>query len=113
MPGAGVTDAHEFETGAKSSKADMDERYDLISPVAMHKLALVYGEGCKYGARNWEKGQPVSDHIRRAIRHLYKYLGGDTSEAHLSHAAWRVFAALHFEDTEHNDVRKPIHDTVD
>ena len=86
-------------TGAvRSSDAD-NERYDLISPIGMRRLAETYCEGArKYGDFNWEKGFPVSDILNHAIRHTYLYLSGDRSEDHLAHAAWGLFAAMHSEE---------------
>lgn len=71
-------------------------RYDLISPLALRKLAIHYEGGAnKYSDRNWEKGGPVSRHLNSAIRHLQQYLEGDRSEDHLSACVWNCFAITH------------------
>lgn len=88
-----------YPTGARGSKDATGYRYDLISPIAMERLAKVCHEGAvKYGDRDWEKGLSVAVCICRAIRHLYKYLRGDRSEDHLGHALWRIAAAAHSEE---------------
>ena len=76
-------------------------RYDLISPFALKRLALVYERGCiKYSPRNWEKGMPFSRCLDSAIRHIQQFLEGDTVEDHLAQAAWNLFAVMHFQRTK-------------
>jgi len=84
--------------GGYGSDAD-GERYDLISPVGLRRLAATCAEGAaKYDDFNWEKGMPVSDLLNHGIRHVYLYLSGDRSEDHLAHAAWNLFGAMHSEE---------------
>ncbi len=86
-----------FETGATRSKI-APARYDLISPVGLRRLAETYAEGAEiHGDRNWENGLPIDDCINRSIRHIYLYLEGNKEEDHLAHAAWNLFASMHFE----------------
>ena len=103
-----------FHTGAtRSSKMagisnsgvfDFDPRYDLISPIGLRRLAETYSEGANiHGERNWEQGLPVSDCLNRALAHIFVYCSGDRSEDHLAHAAWGLFAAMHFEEKEKDD----------
>jgi hypothetical protein len=90
----------QFETGAVRSKDADDERYDLITPIGLRRLARTYAEGAKkYGDHNWLKGIPASDLLNHAIRHLVLWSLGDTSEDHLAHAAWNIFSLMHFEET--------------
>lgn len=85
-----------YETGSVRSSAVEDYRYDLITPIGLAAVARTCAEGAqKYGDHNWEKGQPVSDILNHAIKHLYDFLSGDRSEDHLGHAAWNVMAAIH------------------
>lgn len=85
-----------FETGSVRDTRDGKGRFDLISPIALKRLAQHYENGSKkYGDRNWEKGQPVSRYLDSAIRHLQTYLLGARDEDHLSAAAWNVFAMIH------------------
>lgn len=94
----GCVQHHHFETGSRRS-ADRDTvRYDLISPLALERLARTYHEGAaKHGAMNWERGMPVWDLLNHTIAHLFAYLSGDRAEDHLAHAAWGVFGAMHSE----------------
>ena len=88
-----------FETGAVRSRDADSVRYDLITPIGLRRLAETYAEGAlKYGENNWLAGIPSSDLFNHAVRHLYLWLAGDTSEDHLAHAAWNIFAIMHFEE---------------
>lgn len=88
-----------FPSGAVRDLREGKGRYDLISPVALHRLAVVYEKGSrKYAERNWEKGIPVSRCIDSAFRHIVQFMRGDRDEDHLAHAAWNLFAVMHFED---------------
>lgn len=88
-----------FETGAVRSADRCNERYDLITPIGLRRVAQTYHEGSKkYDDFNWEKGMPISDMLNHAIPHIYAYLAGDRSEDHLAHAAWNLLAALHSEE---------------
>jgi hypothetical protein len=91
-------------------------RFDLITPVALRRLALVYERGAlKYEPRNWEKGSPLSRFTDSAIRHLNDYLmialyrregipleklpaDVNPHEDHLAQAAWNIFGLMHHED---------------
>lgn len=87
---------HHFDTGAVRSSDVDEERWDLISPIAMKALARTYAEGArKYGACNWERGMPVTDLLNHGIAHIYKFLSGDRSEDDLGHALWNIAAAIH------------------
>jgi hypothetical protein len=89
----------EFNTGSVRDTREGKGRFDLISPIALRRLAQHYENGArKYGDRNWEKGQPLSRYLDSAIRHLFSYLGGDRSEDHLSAVAWNAFAFVHTEE---------------
>lgn len=90
-----------FATGSTRS-ADADgERYDLITPHGLKRLAAVYAEGAAiHGPRNWERGQPVDVVLNHALRHLNLWRAGDRSEDHIAKAAWGLFAILHFEETK-------------
>ena len=87
-----------FTTGAVRSSDAEATRYDLISPIGLEAVARTCAEGAaKYSDFNWERGMPVGDLLNHALRHIYKYLGGDRSEDHLPHAAWGLLAAIHSE----------------
>lgn len=82
----------------------LQARYDSISPVGLRRLAETHYEGdfC-YGRFNWRKGLPISDTLNHTIKHIFEYLAGDRSEPHLEHAAWGLFAAMHFEEVFADD----------
>jgi len=54
-------------------------------------LARHYENGSrKYGDRNWEKGIPCHSFADSALRHLFKYMDGQTDEDHLIAAIWNL-----------------------
>lgn len=86
----------EFTTGSKRDTRKGKGRYDLISPIAMKRLAQHYENGAaKYGDRNWEKGQPLSRYMDSLIRHAYCLMSGLEDEDHASAIAWNAFAFIH------------------
>ena len=88
-----------FDTGARRSPDANRERWDLMSPIALRRVARTCDEGArKYGDFNWERGMPAWDLLNHAIRHLYAWLAGARDEDHLAHAAWGVLAAIHSEE---------------
>jgi hypothetical protein len=105
----------QFDTGAVRDKnvagskdAPYPSRFDLVSPIALQRVAQTYGEGAaKYDDHNWRKGMPFSSTLNHALAHIIAYMGGDKSEDHLAHAAWNLFALMHFEATrpEMNDLK--------
>lgn len=104
-----------FDTGAVRDRnvaaakdGEFPARFDLISPVALQRLAKTYGEGAaKYDDHNWRKGFPFSVVINHGLAHIVAYIQGDNSEDHLAHAAWNIFALMHLEATmPHLDDRK-------
>lgn len=88
-----------FSTGAVRSADRALQRYDLISPIGLRRLAETCHEGAvRYSDFNWEKGMAVSEMLNHAISHIYSYASGDRSEDHLAHAAWNIFGAMHSEE---------------
>lgn len=87
-----------FPTGAVRDDRGGKGRFDLLSPIALKRLARHYEAGAvKYADRNWEKGIPLSRSLDSALRHLFAFLEGDRTEDHLAAAAWNVFAIMHTE----------------
>lgn len=87
-----------FNTGSRRDAATGKGRYDLVSPLALRRLAILTEAGAqKYDDRNWEKGQPMSVFLDCAKRHLEKHHAGYRDEDHLAAAAWNVFAMMHHE----------------
>jgi nucleoside 2-deoxyribosyltransferase len=92
-------DLKDFDSGAKRDNPEGKGAYELISPIALRRLALVYERGASQkGARNWENGFPMSRCMQSAMRHLQQYIGGLRDEDHLAQSAWNLFAAIHFEE---------------
>jgi hypothetical protein len=88
-----------YESGAVREARTNKGRYDLISPIALRRLAVVCEKGAlKYHERNWEKGMPMSRLMDSAMRHITQYLEGYRDEDHLAHAMWNLMAAIHFEE---------------
>ena len=89
----------EFDTGAARDMAKGKGRCDLLPACAILRLARHYEAGAdKYEARNWEKGLPVSVMIDSAMRHLLKYMDGQTDEDHLVATAWNIMGAMWMEE---------------
>jgi len=94
------TTVKKWSTGAKRDNLEGKGRFDLLSSIALYRLALVAEYGGKhYGDHNWEKGMPLSNLLNHAIRHIYLYIGGDRTQDHLAKAMWGLHAAIH---TEHS-----------
>lgn len=88
-----------FTTGAQRDTRTGKGRYDLISPIALRRLALTLERGAShYGDRNWEKGMPICRLLDSALRHLFQYLDGETDEDHLGHAMFNVMALCHMDE---------------
>lgn len=82
--------------GGKQSKSEY--LWTDFSPSALLRVAKLSKAGCeKYGIDNWKKISSV-EHIDHAISHLVLHLNNDTTEDHLTHAAWRVLAAMGVND---------------
>lgn len=91
----------EFQTGSVRDSRAGKGRFDLISPIALKRLAKHYEAGAlKYNPRNWEKGQPLMSYIDSAQRHLNewvlnKLLGIEDVEDHLAAVMWNAAAFMH------------------
>lgn len=100
-PAFGLADSgerRETVTGSVRDTRAGKGRFDLISPIALLRLAQVYERGAeKYDARNWEKGQPLSWYLDSALRHTFAWIAGDRAEDHVAQAAWNLFAYIHTE----------------
>ncbi len=88
-----------YESGMKRDTAEGKGAYELISPIALRRLAQLLERGAvKYEARNWEKGSPMSRLMQSTIRHLFQYLEGARDEDHLAAGMWGCMAMIHHED---------------
>lgn len=97
----------QFESGAvrdanvAGAKGGFPARYDLVSPIALRRIAETYGEGAqKYNDHNWRKGMPISSCVNHAFAHLIAYMMGDGSEDHAAHCCWNLMAIMHFQETQ-------------
>ena len=86
-------------SGAKRDNNRGKGAYELISPFALERLALVYERGIKKkGARSWEKGVSFGRCIQSAKRHIDQYMIGMENEDHLMQACFNLFAIAHYEE---------------
>lgn len=89
----------EFDTGAVRDAAPNRGRCDLLPACALLRLSRHYEAGAaKYEARNWEKGIPISVMMDSGLRHLLKYMDGQTDEDHLCAAVWNLLGAMWMEE---------------
>lgn len=100
-----------YLTGAMRDSRFSKGRFDLISPIALIRIARVYEKGArKYTDRNWEKGLPFSRFIDSALRHIIQFMmGGEEDEDHLAQACWNLMAIMHMQMTHPglNDLPQP------
>ena len=86
----------EFNTGSVRDTNDGKPRYDLLSPIALYRLAMHTANGAKkYGDRNWERGQPLHRYIESLERHLQRLKVGLIDEDHESAVMWNIMAYIH------------------
>jgi len=92
-------DRTQFQTGSVRDRRAGKGRPDLISPLFLKRLAVHTELGAtKYSERNWEKGQPLgASFFGSAKRHLDQWFCGDTTEDHLSAAAWNIMCLMQTE----------------
>lgn len=85
----------DFGTGSVRDSKNGKGRYDLLPARALHALAQHFEKGAaKYGDRNWEQGQPVSNYLDSGLRHIFQYLRGLRDEPHLVSGAWNFLCAI-------------------
>ena len=88
-----------FASGAVRDMGIGKGRCDLLPAAALLRLAKHFESGAtKYGDRNWEKGIPLQSFIDSGMRHLLKYMDGQTDEDHLCAAAWNLMCAMWTEE---------------
>ena len=97
-------DRTEFNTGAVRDMHAGKGRMDLLPTTALIELSKHCEAGAlKYGERNVDRGIPQHSLIDSGMRHLVKYLRGDSDENHLVAAAWNVMWALN-QEIEHPEL---------
>lgn len=78
-------------------------RFDLLPLDALWEVGKVYTLGAKkYDPWNWAKGIAYSRIIAALLRHLFKWVMGETfdpedGQHHLSSVVWGGLALLHFD----------------
>jgi len=86
----------QFTTGAVRDTNDDKPRPELISPIALRRLASWLGDGAKkYDDRNWEKGIPLSRTLASLLRHLQAWQLGETEEDHLAAVFCNAMFLIH------------------
>jgi len=86
----------------------VEESFEIIPRPTISAIARTMKEGLeKYGYRNY-MGIPKEEHIGRAIRHMYAYLDGDTTEEHLAHAITRLGFAVEMKHIEEQEGRHEL-----
>jgi hypothetical protein len=86
----------EFNTGAVRDTQEGKGRFDLISTIALRRLAKHYANGVKkYPDRNWEIGIPLGRYVDSAMRHLVSVLEGSEDEDNASAVIWNMCAFIH------------------
>ena len=79
---------------------------DMIPVYSLYRIGEIFDEGIAsgYPKENWKKG--VGDkayqtaRAKHAAKHLWKWLNGDRSEAHLAKVAWFCVTQLELERLE-------------
>lgn len=80
-----------FDTGAVRDMHEGKGRFDLLPMCVLMRLAKHYEAGAKkYAERGWELGIPAHSFADSAMRHLVKYMDGQTDEDHLIAAIWNL-----------------------
>lgn len=102
-----------MEQGKRFNKGKL--RQSIAPFGALHQVMAVAEFGAeKYGARNYQKGLPISSFLDSAYRHAYlSFQAGEDNDPesglpHLAHAAWNLLAALEqMQSLPELDDRKP------
>lgn len=64
-------------------------------PTMLLEVSKHFEEGAKkYGEFNWQNGIPTHCYIDSAVRHLLKYLRGDTDEPHDRAFCWNILCCI-------------------
>ncbi len=85
----------EFSTGAERQTAEGKGTPVLVPGDAILEVAKHFENGVEiYGARNWEKGIPLSEILNSLERHLQQEKMGLTDEPHDRALAWNAMVYL-------------------
>ena len=87
----------EFTSGMVRDTQDDKPRYDLIDRSFLKRWAELMARGAKkYGEENWRKAAGEAELKRfraSAVRHMYQWLDGDTTEDHAAAVAFNLAGA--------------------
>ena len=72
----------------------MNPEYIKLAQTAYDTVLATMLEGEKQHPGNEWQGKSIGEHFRRADKHLFMYLKGDTSEDHIGHALTRLTMIL-------------------
>lgn len=93
----------EFTSGSRRDSLDGKPRMELLPYDLLSRVAVWYGLGAtKYGDNNWRMGQKQSHVLGSLMRHLDKYIRGESDEDHLSAVIWNALCLMNV-DTYHSD----------
>ena len=91
-----------FSSGMVRDTQSGKPRYDLIDRSFLKRWADLMARGAaKYGEENWRKATGEAELKRfkaSALRHLFQYLDGDTTEDHAIAVAFNLSGALMVEE---------------
>lgn len=89
----------EPEAGS-SYRVPIGTRFDLIPPLAIRRLADVYGEGAvTYGENEYlSRILKASNVINHMVNHLLLFMAGDKKEDHAAKVAWGAFTLMVLEE---------------
>ena len=91
-------EAMKYNTGAVRNTGGKG-RCDLLPACSLLRIAKhMENSLSNYPERNWEKGLPMHSMIDSAMRHILKYIDGQTDEDHLAAAATNLLMALWTEE---------------
>lgn len=90
-------------------------RMEALMPNAILEVGKVRREGHDIHGYDDENYKLIGkrEHVGRALGHLFKWLAGDKSNDHLSHAACRVLMALEIELAEERDRQADIDKAIE
>ena len=92
----------QFPSGMMRDTQIGKPRYDLIDRAFLKRWAALMARGAvKYGEENWRQaaGEPALKRFREsALRHIFQWLDGDTTEDHAVAVAFNISGACMVEE---------------
>lgn len=89
-----------FITGAVRDLHEGKGRMDLLPWNAIREVSKHCENGAiKYGEHNVDRGIPAHSFVDSGLRHLCKFICGETDEDHLLAAAWNILWLLEMRTT--------------